>query len=106
MPGPAVPRAPRGLPGLQLPAGSGAAPAHCGAAGMIAAGRSRRRFRWARGQKAEPRAAEGGAGSGASGKAGVPGTTIGGRGYGVKANGGGQGPWDPLGDSFKLLETS
>lgn len=73
---------------------------------MIAAGRSRRRFRWARGQKAEPRAAEGGAGSGASGKAGVPGTTIGGRGYGVKANGGGQGPWDPLGDSFKLLETS
>ncbi|XP_046787755.1 ELMO domain-containing protein 3 isoform X8 [Gallus gallus] len=38
---------------------------------MIAAGRSRRRFRWARGQKAEPRAAEGGAGSGASGKAGA-----------------------------------
>lgn len=47
------------------------------------------------GQKAEPRAAEGGAGSGASGKAGVPGTTIGGRGYGVKANGGGAGPLGP-----------
>ncbi|XP_021230571.1 ELMO domain-containing protein 3 isoform X4 [Numida meleagris] len=58
MPGAAVPRRSPWLPGLRLPAGSAAAPAHCGAAGRVAAGRSRRRFRWARGISAEQRYAQ------------------------------------------------
>ncbi|XP_021230570.1 ELMO domain-containing protein 3 isoform X3 [Numida meleagris] len=62
MPGAAVPRRSPWLPGLRLPAGSAAAPAHCGAAGRVAAGRSRRRFRDQRGAAVRPGGVGGGGG--------------------------------------------